>query len=68
MKLRMSDDIMIFPYIYIYSLHTHTHIYIFIYIYIHICRKGGVCRIGLVIPVTPVSAIMVMQSCKKHVN
>ena len=31
-------------------------------------RKGGGCRIGLVIPDTPVSVILVLQSCKKHVN
>jgi len=31
-------------------------------------REGGDCRIGLVIPDTPVSAILVLQSCKKHVN
>jgi len=31
-------------------------------------RKRGDCRIGLVIPDTPVLAILVLQSCKKHVN
>ena len=36
--------------------------------YIYIYRKGGDCRIGLVIPDTPVSVIVVLQSCKKHVN
>jgi len=39
---------------------THTHKYI--------CRKEGDFRICLVIPDTPVSAILVLQSCKKHVN
>ena len=31
-------------------------------------RKGGDCRIGLVIPDTPVSATLVLQSCEKQVN
>jgi len=31
-------------------------------------REEGDCRIGLVIPDTPVSAILELQSCKKHVN
>jgi hypothetical protein len=31
-------------------------------------RKEGDCQIGLVIQVSTVSAILVLQSCKKHVN
>jgi hypothetical protein len=31
-------------------------------------RKGGDCRIGLVIPDTPVSATLVLQPCNKQVN
>jgi hypothetical protein len=34
----------------------------------NIYMKGGDCRIGLVVPDTPVSATLVLQSCNKQVN
>jgi len=35
---------------------------------LYIYRKGVDCRIGLVIPDTPASATLVLQSCEKQVN
>jgi hypothetical protein len=62
--IMLSDATLYFIKLYYNSSEMFRHIYMYIYIY----RKGENCRIVLVIPDTPVSAILVLQSYKKRVN